>query len=187
MNHLSVVQEYITQGFLHVLPLGFDHILFITSLFFLNTNLKSVIVQCSIFTIAHTITLILGAYQVIPIYANIVEPIIALSIVFTALENIYSQSVSNWRVLLIFIFGLIHGMGFASALQETNIPKHQFFVALLSFNVGVELAQIIILLFLYFAFGKWLQHFTWYKSRVVNPISCCIACVAMYWAVERIL
>lgn len=187
MSLLSIVQEYMVYGFLHVLPKGFDHILFIASLFFLNTNLKSVIVQCSIFTLAHTITLILGAYQIIPLYPNIVEPIIALSIVFTSLENIYMQSVSKWRILLIFIFGLIHGMGFASALQETNIPNHQFFVALFSFNIGVEIAQIVILVCLYFAIGKWLQHYTWYKGKIVNPISCCIACVAMYWAVQRML
>jgi HupE / UreJ protein len=184
---LQTFIEFIQQGFLHVLPLGYDHILFITSLFFLNSNLKSVLIQCSIFTIAHSITLFLSAYQILNSNTQIVEPIIALSIVITAFENIVHSRISKWRLLIIFIFGLIHGMGFAAALQDIGVPSSNFITALLSFNIGVELAQVAIILMLYFAIAKWMSHKTWYQNRVVYPISCSMACVGLYWVIDKIM
>jgi HupE / UreJ protein len=184
---LSFFLSYLQQGFWHVLPLGWDHILFITSLFFLNANLKSALLQCTVFTVAHSITLFLSAYHIITPNAIIVEPIIALSIVFTAVENIFHNTVSKWRLVIIFIFGLIHGMGFAAALQDIGVPQHHFIAALLGFNIGVELAQVAIIVVLYLIITKYLLPKPWYLQKVAYPISCGIACVALYWVVVRLM
>jgi hypothetical protein len=119
--------------------------------------------------------------------ANIVEPLIALSILFTSIENIVHDKINPWRLFLIFGFGLIHGLGFANALKEIGMPKNQLLSSLLSFNIGVELGQITIIFAAYFLIGKWFSNKTWYKERIVYPISSIIACVALYWTIERIL
>ena len=183
---LSTIFEFLKEGFTHVLPLGFDHILFITSLFFLNSNIKSVALQCTIFTLAHSITLFLSVYQIILPNTQIVEPLIALSIVFTSLENIFRNEISKWRMIIIFVFGLIHGMGFATALQEIGIEKNNFIASLLSFNIGVEIAQLFIILILYFGIAYWCKNKAWYKTKIVYPISSLIACIALYWSIDRI-
>jgi HupE / UreJ protein len=182
-----LIFEYLKEGFLHVLPLGWDHILFITSLFFLNSKPKAVIIQCTFFTIAHSITLALGASHFILPMSNVIEPIIALSIVFTAIENIFHSDISKWRLLLVFTFGLIHGLGFAAAFADLNLPQHEFIAALLGFNIGVELAQISIILILYYCIAKWLMHKPWYRNWLVYPVSCIIACIGLYWAIDRII
>ena len=172
---------------MHVIPLGFDHILFILSIFFLNSKLKSVVIQCSVFTVAHSLSLGLSTAGFIIPNSTYIEPLIAISILFTAIENIVSQKVNPWRLLIIFGFGLIHGLGFATALSEIGIPKNQFFSSLLSFNLGVELGQITIILLAYFLISKWFSDKVWYKERIVFPISSIIGCIALYWTIERIL
>ena len=179
--------KYLQLGFTHVIPLGFDHILFILSIFFLNSKLKSVVIQCSVFTVAHSLSLGLATAGFIIPNSNYIEPLIAISILFTAIENIVSQKVNTWRLLIIFGFGLIHGLGFATALSEIGIPKKEFFSSLLSFNLGVELGQITIILLAYFLISKWFSDKIWYKERIVYPVSCCIGCVALYWTIARIL
>ena len=178
---------YIQLGFTHVIPLGFDHILFILTLFFLNSKIKSVVIQCSVFTIAHSLSLGLAASGLIMPNAAFIEPLIALSILFTAIENIVSTKVNPFRLLIIFAFGLIHGLGFATALKEIGIPKEQFISSLLSFNFGVELGQIVVIFSAYFLISKWFKDKVWYKERIVYPISCIIGCIALYWTIERIL
>jgi hypothetical protein len=179
--------EYLQQGFLHVFPLGFDHILFITSLFFLAPNLKSLVIQSSVFTLAHCLTLFLNSCYIIISNSNYIEPLIALSIVFTSLENIFKKDVSKWRLFTIFCFGLIHGMGFANALHDLGISENHFTESLICFNVGVEIAQLFILVLLYFGIAFFFKNKIWYKQRIVYPISSIIACIAMYWFVQRIL
>lgn len=179
--------NYLGLGFTHVIPLGFDHILFILCLFFYNSKLKTVLLQCTIFTIAHSLALGLSASGIVIYNTNLIEPLIALTILYAAIENIFFVKKSTSRYLLIFIFGLIHGLGFATALKEIGIPKEQFFTSLLSFNIGVELGQITIILAAYFLISKWFSNKIWYKERIVYPISTVIACVALYWTIERIL
>lgn len=181
------ILHYIQLGFTHVIPLGYDHILFILCLFFYTSKPKTVLLQCTIFTIAHSLALGLSASGIVIYNSNIIEPIIALTILFTAIENILFVQKSAFRYLLIFIFGLIHGLGFATALKEIGIPKEQFFTSLLSFNIGVELGQITIILAAYFLISKWFSNKIWYKERIVYPISTVIGCVALYWTIERIV
>lgn len=182
----AVFGQYLSEGFLHIIPLGLDHILFILCVFFLNTNLKQIILQASMFTLAHTITLGLSMYGIINAPAQIIEPIIALSIVFLAIENMYSDKVKPWRLIVVFIFGLVHGMGFAGALSDLGMPEYAFATALISFNIGVEIGQLAIILTMYFLVSRQFGKTIWYRSKLVIPTCMVIAAIAGYWTLERI-
>ncbi|MBQ0717912.1 MAG: HupE/UreJ family protein [Sulfitobacter litoralis] len=136
---------YIPVGFDHILPKGLDHILFVLGLFFLSTQLRPLIWQVTAFTAAHTVTLALGALGWVSVPGSIVEPLIAASIVYVAVENIFLAGLSPWRPLVIFGFGLLHGLGFASVLGEFGLPDDQFIPALIGFNVGVEVGQLTVI------------------------------------------
>jgi hypothetical protein len=116
---------------------------------------------------------------------DIVEPLIAVSILFLALENVVSDRVKPWRMVMVFLFGLVHGMGFAGALSELGMPRDAFATALVAFNLGVELGQLAIILFMYFVVARTMSGKSWYRRRVVIPSSLAIALVALYWTVER--
>ncbi|MDJ0821073.1 MAG: HupE/UreJ family protein [Paracoccaceae bacterium] len=137
--------SYIPVGFDHILPKGLDHILFVLGLFFLTTQLVPLLWQVSAFTLAHTVTLALGALGLVNIPGSIVEPLIAASIVYVAVENLRSDTMSRWRPAVIFGFGLLHGLGFASVLGEFGLPQGQFVAALIGFNIGVEVGQLTVI------------------------------------------
>lgn len=183
----SVFMLYLLEGFKHIIPLGVDHILFILCIFFLNTQLKPILLQASMFTLAHTITLGLSMYGIIQLPAGIVEPLIALSIVLLAVENMFYREVRPHRLITVFIFGLVHGMGFAGALSDLGMPSNAFFTALISFNLGVELGQISIILLMYYLITRNYGQKAWYRAKLVLPLSIFIAIVAGYWTIERLL
>lgn len=149
--------NYIPVGFDHIVPKGLDHILFVLGLFFLAARMRPLLLQVSLFTVAHTITLALAALgytafmddffqRVFGIeFIAVVEPLIALSIAYVAIENIFMKGISPWRPVVIFIFGLLHGLGFASVLAEFGLPEATFVPALIGFNIGVELGQIAVI------------------------------------------
>ncbi len=137
--------RYIPVGFDHIVPKGLDHILFVLGLFFLAAQMRPLIVQVSLFTLAHTITLALAALGYVNIPGSIVEPLIAASIVFVAVENIWARGISRWRPFVIFGFGLLHGLGFASVLGDFGLPDGTFVPALIGFNVGVEVGQLAVI------------------------------------------
>ncbi|WP_298918258.1 HupE/UreJ family protein [uncultured Roseobacter sp.] len=176
---------YIPVGFDHILPKGLDHILFVLGLFFLSTKLRPLVWQVSAFTLAHTVTLALGALGLVTINASVVEPLIAASIVFVAVENIFTSGLNPWRPVIIFGFGLLHGLGFASVLGEFGLPEGQFIPALIGFNIGVELGQLTVIA-LAFACVGWFAKRPWYRARIAVPASCVIAAVGAYWFVERV-
>ena len=135
----NVFLYYLKLGYMHILPYGFDHILFVTGLCLLSKKISAILWQATAFTVAHSITLALSMKNIIVAPSAVVEPIIALSILFVAVENLLIAKLSAWRILIVFMFGLIHGMGFASALNEIGLPPNKFFLSIFSFNVGVEL------------------------------------------------
>ncbi len=182
----NVIWYYMKLGFNHIIPSGPDHILFIVGLCLLSPKLKTLLWQATAFTVAHTITLILSMKGIVLIPSVIIEPIIALSIAFVALENIFITELKPWRILIVFLFGLIHGMGFASALNELGLPPNAFYTSLISFNVGVELGQILIIAILYYSLIKNFSERIWYRTRTVYPISACIALIALYWTITRL-
>lgn len=177
---------YLKLGFIHILPLGFDHILFVLSLFLLSPKLKPVLWQATAFTVAHSITLGLAMFNVITPSPKVVEPIIALSIMYVALENIISPTLKKSRIGIVFLFGLIHGMGFANALGELGLPKNSYLTSLVMFNAGVELGQIAVILSAFLLFGKWFGKKSYYRKAIVIPLSVLITLMAGYWTVERI-
>jgi hypothetical protein len=185
LSRTEVAWTYLQQGFTHIIPLGLDHILFVLCIFLLNPNLRSVIWQATAFTVAHSITLGLAMYGVIAAPSHIVEPVIALSIMYVALENVLTDKLKPSRIAIVFIFGLIHGMGFAGALTGLGLPQQEFATALITFNVGVELGQLAVTLTAWLLVGKWFASKNWYRFRIVNPASLLIAIVACYWTIER--
>jgi len=182
----DVVWYYLKLGFQHIIPSGPDHILFVISLCLLSTKISTIIWQASAFTIAHTITLALSMKNSIVVPPDLVEPIIALSICFVAVENLLITELKAWRVVIVFLFGLIHGMGFASALNEIGLPRNKFYTSVFSFNVGVELGQITIIVLVFalliYRFGKK----EWYRKYIVYPLSTIIAVIAAWWTIQRV-
>ncbi|GAA3948520.1 HupE/UreJ family protein [Hymenobacter algoricola] len=186
LSRTDIVWTYLKLGYTHILPLGLDHILFVLSIFFLEPRLKPVLWQATAFTVAHSITLGLAMYGFINPPADIVEPVIALSILFVAIENIFAERLNPFRVAIVFGFGLIHGLGFASVLTSLGLPRSMFFESLISFNVGVELGQVSVIVLAWLLIGYWFANKPWYKQRVVVPASVLIGLVAVYWTVERV-
>jgi hypothetical protein len=181
----EIASLYLGLGFNHIIPLGLDHILFVVCLYLLNPKLKSVIWQATAFTVAHSITLGLAMYGYIKPPSSIVEPMIALSIFYVAVENILTEKLRPTRLIIVFLFGLLHGMGFASVLTELGLPPKEYITGLVCFNVGVELGQISVIITCWALLGVWFSTKPWYKKRVIIPISAVIAVVALYWTIER--
>jgi hypothetical protein len=183
----DVIWFYLKMGVTHIIPNGFDHILFVTSLCLLSNKIKTILWQASAFTVAHSITLALSMKNIIVAPGQLVEPMISLSIVFVAVENILLSELKPWRILIVFFFGLVHGMGFASALNEVGIPRNNFFTSILAFNLGVEAGQIIVILLVFgllvAPFGKRIN----FKKQFVYPLSIIIALIACYWTFERVM
>ena len=177
---------YLELGYTHILPLGLDHILFVLSLYLLSPKLKPVLWQATAFTVAHSVTLGLSMYHVIKPPANIVEPVIALSIMYVALENIFSPKLKKSRIGIVFLFGLVHGMGFASALGQLGLPQKSYLTSILMFNLGVELGQMTVIISAYLLFGKWFGDKPWYRKGIVIPLSAIIAIIACYWTIQRL-
>ncbi len=184
-SRLDVVLQYLGLGFEHILPKGLDHICFVLGLFLLSTRWRPLLVQVTAFTAAHTLTLAASIYGVVRLSPAIVEPLIALSIAYVAIENLVTSELKPWRPALVFGFGLLHGLGFAGVLTDLGLPRERFLAALLSFNVGVELGQLAVLAGAWLLVGLLFRDRPWYRRRVVVPASLAIALVGLYWFVER--
>ncbi len=186
MSKTDAAILYLQLGFTHIIPLGFDHILFVLSLFLLSPKIKPVLWQATAFTVAHSITLGLAMFKVITPSPAIVEPIIALSIMYVALENIISPTLKKSRIAIVFLFGLVHGMGFANALGELGLPQNSYLISLVMFNAGVELGQLAVILGAFLLFGYWFGTKPYYRKAIVIPLSVVIVIMAGYWTVERL-
>ena len=182
----EVVSYYLKLGFQHIIPNGFDHILFVAGLCLLSTKVKTILWQATAFTVAHSITLALSMKNIIVAPPTVVEPIIALSIMFVAIENLLLKELKPWRIAIVFLFGLIHGMGFASSLNEIGLPPGKFYTSILSFNIGVELGQIAVIAAMFSLIIIPLRQKIWYRKATVYPLSVLIAMVACYWTIERV-
>lgn len=170
----------------HIVPKGLDHILFVLGLFFSSLIFKSLLWQVTAFTLAHTITLALAALDIVQIPGDIVEPLIALSIVWIAVENCVFKQTNKWRPVIVFGFGLLHGLGFAAVLSVYGLPEGNLVSSLLAFNIGVELGQLLVLLTAA-ALVWFIRNKSWYRQRVQIPASIMIALVGLFWFIERVL
>ncbi|MCB1019109.1 MAG: HupE/UreJ family protein [Bryobacterales bacterium] len=180
----NVYWRYIKLGFEHILPKGLDHILFVLGLFLLSTRLRPLLWQITAFTVAHSVTLALSMFGVVSLPSRLVESMIALSIAYVAIENLFTSKLTPWRTTVVFCFGLLHGLGFAGVLRELGLPRNQFVPALVSFNVGVELGQLTVVGLAFAFVGRFRNH-PLYRKAVVIPASLAIAATGIYWAVER--
>jgi hypothetical protein len=180
-----VARQYLELGFKHIVPEGTDHILFVLGLFLLGNRLKPLLLQVTAFTVAHSITLGLSLYGVFRLSPLVVEPLIALSIAFVAVENICTPELKPWRPFVVFGFGLMHGLGFAGVLTSLGLPRKDFATALVTFNAGVELGQLAVITLAFLVVGWW-RHRTWYRPRIVVPASALIAATGLFWTVQRV-
>jgi hydrogenase/urease accessory protein HupE len=185
-SRMDVVRQYLKLGFTHIVPGGLDHILFVLGIFLLSTKLKPVLMQVTAFTIAHSITLGLTIYGLVSVSPRVVEPMIALSIAYVAIENLTTSQLKPWRVAIVFAFGLLHGMGFAGVLKELGLPRSEFLTALITFNVGVEFGQLAVIATAFLLVACWARTRPWYRPRFVVPASAAIAATGIFWTVQRL-
>ena len=181
----QALSSYIGVGFDHIVPKGLDHILFVLGLFFLAYKIGPLLWQITAFTLAHTVTLALGAMDVIKLSPDIVEPLIAASIVYVGIENIFARRLVPWRPVIVFCFGLLHGLGFASVLQDFGLGAENFVAKLIGFNIGVEVGQIAVIAAAFIAFGLLFGKASWYHRRIAIPVSLGISTIAFFWVLER--
>jgi len=186
-NFVSRFLAYLEIGFSHIIPKGLDHIIFVLGIFLLSTNWKIMLAQVTCFTIAHSISLALSALGIIALPERIVEPLIALSIIYVGIENIFTSKLTIWRPLLIFLFGLLHGLGFAGILFRVGIPEGYFIESLLAFNLGIEAGQIFVIGVAYFVLYYYFHKRSYYKNYVVIPGSITISCIGLWMLYERTL
>lgn len=186
VSRTEVFGQYMVLGYTHILPKGLDHVLFVLGLFLLSASLAPLLWQVTAFTLAHSITLGLSMYGIFTLSPTVVEPLIAASIVYVAVENLLTARLHAWRVFVVFGFGLLHGLGFAGVLTEIGLPREEFVTGLIAFNVGVEFGQLTVIVLAGLLFGFWFRERPWYRKRIVLPLSAVIAVIALYWTVERI-
>lgn len=186
MGALEVAWRYIIMGVTHIIPKGLDHMLFVLGLFFLSTRLRALLAQVTAFTLAHSVTLTLATLGFVKLPSQIVEPVIAASIALVAVENLLTSRVHPWRPLIVFAFGMVHGLGFAGVLKDVGLPRGQLTTALVSFNIGVEIGQIGVIVTAMLVVGWWRRK-PWYRRRIAMPASAVIALAGIWWTVQRAL
>ena len=160
--------------------------MFVLGLFLLTTKLKPLLIQVTAFTIAHSVTLGLTMNGIVSLSSRIVEPLIALSIAYVGIENIVTSKLTLWRPILVFCFGLLHGMGFTGVLTELRLPRAEIIPALISFNIGIELAQLAVIAAAYLTVAIWARNKSWYRARITMPASVLIAATGLFWTVQRV-
>lgn len=178
--------RYVVLGFEHILPKGMDHILFVLGLFFFSLHMRPLLLQVTAFTLAHTATLALAVLGVVKVSPAIVEPLIAASITFVAIENIFWPRLNWWRTIVVFGFGLLHGLGFATVLGEIGLNPAHLVRDLIGFNIGVELGQLAVIALAFAIVGYPFGRRAWYRAQIAVPASAGIAAVGAWWFVERV-
>lgn len=187
-SSFTLFKEYVKLGIIHILS-GHDHLLFVFALLLLATNLRILIIAISSFTLAHSITLVSAVYSLVNIPVVFVEAMIALSIVFLARELLPRNKNSLTKKHLeyiAFIFGLLHGFGFSNVLKRIGLPKDDAYLAIFSFNIGIELGQLLFILLtslIIFMFKKYFLH---YKLFLLQLFAYFIGSIATYWFFQRV-
>ena len=182
----ETLRRYLVLGVTHIMPWGLDHVLFVLGLALLSPRLGPLLAQVTAFTVAHTLTLALSSYGVVALPPRVVEPLIALSIVYVAVENVVSPRLRPSRLVLVFAFGLLHGLGFAGVLGELGLPEGQRLTALLAFNVGVELGQLAVIAVAVVVLGLWTR-LGGRREALVKPASIAMAAMGLFWFVQRLV
>jgi len=183
---MAAFVDYLIIGFEHIIPKGLDHILFVLGLFFFSLAMRPLLIQVTTFTLAHTITLAMATLGIVSVPASIVEPLISASIVYIAVENVIGGAITWRRTAVIFAFGLLHGLGFASVLGDIGLDPARFISGLIAFNVGVEIGQLTVISIAFLTVGLWFGKKPWYRRLIAVPASVAIGLVGTYWTIERV-
>jgi len=183
-GNTSVAQQYFWLGVQHIVPNGFDHILFVVGLFLLSLEIRPLVTQVTAFTLAHALTLTAAVLGFVTLAPQFVEPLIAMSVAYIAIENIVTAKLTPWRPFVVFGFGLLHGLGFANSLSVLGLPDQERLLALVMFNVGIEVGQLAVIAAAASSLG-WCRNKSWYRPWIVIPASAIIATTGIIWAIER--
>jgi hypothetical protein len=176
--------RFVLFGAEHIL-LGWDHLLFVVALLLGSRRPRDLVTVASLFTLAHSVTLATVALDLVAVPARVVEPLIALSISFIALENLLGRGVTRTRMVTVFGFGLLHGMGFAGSLRLDDEISWGLVTSLLGFNLGIELGQVLVLAVV-FPLLMLLRRHPW--SAALLPWSTvAVAAVGLAWFVQRLI
>lgn len=177
--------RYFVVGVEHIVPKGLDHILFVVGIFLASFHFRRLVIQVSAFTLAHSLTLAAAMLGWVSVPASIVEPLIALSIAYMAFEHFFLKGAAKWRPIVVFLFGLLHGLGFASVLSAIGLPSESVLLALLAFNLGVEAGQLLVILACFILF-IWALRREEYRHYVQTPGFALIGLVGTFWFFERV-
>jgi hypothetical protein len=176
----------VALGFTHILPYGIDHILFVVGLFCLSTRPRQILAQVSAFTVAHSITLGLTLYGLIALPPRLIEPLIALSVAYVGVENLVTSQLKPWRIVIVFAFGLLHGMGFAEALAALHLERSELLTTLVAFNVGVEAGQMSVVLSAAVLLGLATRARQTWGQPTARFASAAIGLIGLVWTVQRL-
>jgi hypothetical protein len=183
---LETLRRFVLLGATHILPHGLDHVLFVVGLALLSPRAGPLLAQVTAFTLAHTLTLALSSADVVRVPPRVVEPLIALSIVYVGVENAVSPVLRPSRLVLVFAFGLLHGLGFAGVLGGLGLPEGRRLTALLSFNLGVELGQLAVIALALVALRLWTS-LGQDRRSLVRPASLTLAAIGLVFAIRRLV
>jgi hydrogenase/urease accessory protein HupE len=181
-QHNDNNKSFFTFGLEHILT-GYDHLLFLFALILMPISLKQVLFSITAFTLAHSITLGISVLGFLVPNSNIIEPLIALSIAYVGIENFIIKKF-NKRWILTFLFGLIHGFGFAGALHEISLSTDQLPWVLLNFNLGVEMGQVLVILMV-FPILAWFRKSLWFNSSGIATLNMSLIVIGSYWFIDR--
>ncbi|KEO81122.1 HupE/UreJ family protein [Tumebacillus flagellatus] len=181
LSFWSTLGQFVVMGVEHILT-GYDHLAFLLTLIILGGTFKNILKIVTSFTVAHSVTLILSAMNIVALPTRLIESLVAVTILYVALENQFIKN-TNYRWVLTGFFGLVHGFAFAGALAETQVPKNHFLEALLTFNIGVEIGQLLVVIVL-LPIILYIRRFRW-NVWVVRGLSGSVALFGLIWFVQR--
>jgi hydrogenase/urease accessory protein HupE len=181
----AVVRRFIPAGIHHIL-IGPDHLLFLVGLLLLGGSIRRLAMVVTAFTIAHSITLSLAALNILSPPASLIEPAIALSIVYVGADNLLAQGGRDVRAWIAFAFGFIHGFGFANVLREMELPARALGWSLFSFNFGVEIGQLTVVILVASVFAALRSRSEWAGRQLVLAGSIVVMAAGAYWFVQRV-
>jgi hydrogenase/urease accessory protein HupE len=182
---LAVLRKFIPSGVHHIL-IGPDHLLFLVGLLLLGGSMRQLLLVVTAFTAGHSVTLSLAALNILTPPPHIIEPAIALSIVYVGADNLMAQGGRDVRAWIALAFGFIHGFGFANVLREMGLPSRALGWSLFSFNIGVEIGQVMVVVLVASTFAFLRSRSQWAQRHLAAAGSIVVIIAGAYWFVERV-
>jgi hydrogenase/urease accessory protein HupE len=182
---MAVIRKFVPAGIHHIL-IGPDHLLFLVGLLLLGGTIRQLALVVTAFTVAHSLTLSLAALNIVTPPARIIEPAIALSIVYVGADNLLVREGRDVRAWIAFAFGFIHGFGFANVLREMDLPARALGWSLFSFNIGVEIGQLIVVVVVASAFAWLRARSETAGRRLAFAGSIVVIAAGTFWFIQRV-